>query len=138
MIEITEKPLSPELVVEKVKCRTSGCVVTYVGLIREQSQGKKVTSVEYQDTDSSAANTLQEIASEIKKKWQLDNVAISHRTGKLMVGEINLVVAIASAHRSEGFAACQYAIDRFKQQLPTKKTESYTDGTVCIEDRNMS
>ena len=138
MIEITEKPLSPELIIERVKCSASGCVVTYVGLIREQSQGKKVTSVEYQDTDRSAENTLQEIAKEIKKTWQVDNVAISHRIGKLMVGEINLVVAIASAHRSEGFAACQYAIDRFKQQLPTKKTERYTDGTIHIEDKNIS
>jgi len=137
MIEVTEKPLSPELVVEKAKSSASGCVVTYVGLIREQSQGKQVISVEYQDTDKSAENALRGIASEIRQKWQVENIAISHRIGKLMVGEINLVVAIASAHRSEGFAACQYAIDRFKQRLPTKKTECYTDGTVRIEDRNV-
>ena len=127
MIEITEKPISPELVVNKVKTDSSGCVVTYVGLIRDYSQGKPVLSVEYEDTEGTAEKRLQEIASEIRQKWQLNNLAICHRIGKLKVGEINLVVAIAAAHRQEGFAACQYAIDRFKEILPTKKKETYRD-----------
>jgi len=125
MIEITEKPISPELVVNKVKTDSSGCVVTYVGLIRDYSRGRQVLSVEYEDTEGKAENRLQEIASEIRQRWQLDNLAICHRIGKLQVGEINLVVAIAAAHRQEGFAACQYAIDRFKELLPTKKKETY-------------
>lgn len=127
MIEITKTPISPERVIEKVKNDSSGCVVTYVGLIRNRSQGRPVLSVEYMDSDGSATRTLQEIADEAKNKWPIENIAISHRTGKLMVGEINLVIAVASAHRSEGLAACQYAIDQFKQRLPTQKTESYRD-----------
>jgi len=127
MIEITEKPISPELVVNKVKTDSSGCVVTYVGLIRDYSQGKQVLSVEYEDTEGTAEKRLQELASEIGQRWQLNNLAICHRIGKLKVGEINLVVAIAAAHRQEGFAACQYAIDRFKEIMPTKKKETYKD-----------
>ena len=125
MIEITENPISPELVINKVKTDSSGCVVTYVGLIRDYSQGKPVLSVEYEDTEGTAERRLQEIASEIGQRWQLNNLAICHRIGKLKVGEINLVVAIAAAHRQEGFAACQYAIDRFKEILPTTKKETY-------------
>jgi molybdopterin synthase catalytic subunit len=128
MIEVTESPLSPERVVEKVKSDGSGCVVTYVGLIRNQSQGRPVLSVEYRDPDGSAARTLEELADEARNRWPIENVAISHRTGKLKVGDINLVVAVASAHRAEGFAACQYLIDRFKERLPTRKTETYRDG----------
>ena len=128
MIEITETPISPERVIEKVKTDSSGCVVTYVGLIRNRSQDRPVLSVEYQDPDGSATSTLQEIANEAKNRWPIENIAISHRIGKLMVGEVNLVVAVASAHRVEGFAACQYTIDQFKQRLPTEKTESYRDG----------
>ena len=128
MIEVTESPLSPERVVEKVKSDGSGCVVTYVGLIRNQSQGRPVLSVEYQDPDGSAARTLEELADEARNRWPIENVAISHRTGKLKVGDINLVVAVAAAHRVEGFAACQYLIDRFKERLPTQKTETYRDG----------
>jgi len=133
MIEITEEPISPELVVNKVKTDSSGCVVTYIGLIRGYSRGKPVLSVEYEDVEGKAEKKLQEIAGEIKQKWQLDNIAIYHRIGKLKVGDINLVVAIASAHRGEGFAACQYAIDRFKQKLPTRKKETYQDGSIWVE-----
>ena len=132
MIEITERPISPELVVNKIRTDSSGCVVTYVGLIRSHSQGKPVLSVEYKDSERTAENELQEIASEIRQKWQINNLAICHRIGKLEVGDINLVVAIASAHRQEGFAACQYAIDQFKQKLPTQKKETYEDGSTLV------
>ena len=130
MICITDQPISPELVVNEVKTDSSGCVVTYVGLIREQSRGKPVLSVEYEDAEGKAEDRLREIASEIKQKWPVNNVAIYHRTGKLKVGDINLVVAVASAHREEGFAACQYAINQFKRKLPTGKRETYKDGSV--------
>lgn len=131
MICITDKPISPELVVNQVKTDSSGCVATYVGLIRDNSQGRPVLSVEYQDADGNAESRLSEIADEIKQKWSVNNVAIYHRVGKLKVGDISLVVAISAAHRSEGFAACQYAIDRFKQKLPTQKRETYQDGTCA-------
>lgn len=134
MIHITDKPISPELVVNEVKTSSSGCVVTYVGLIREESRGKSVLSVEYEDTDENAEDRLREIADEIKQKWPVNNVAIYHRVGKLEVGDINLVVAIAAAHREEGFAASQYAIDQFKSKLPTKKRETYQDSSVFIGD----
>ena len=133
MIEITEKPISPELVVSKVKTVSSGCVVTYIGLIRNYSRSKPVLSVEYEDVGGKAEKRLQEIAGEIEQKWPLNDVAICHRIGKLKVGDINLVVAIAAAHREEGFAACQYAIDQFKQKLPTRKKETYQDGSVWVE-----
>ena len=66
MIEITEKPISPQKVIDKVKSDSSGCVVTYVGLIRDRSRGKPVFSVQYQDSEGNAENTLQEIASEAR------------------------------------------------------------------------
>jgi molybdopterin synthase catalytic subunit len=130
MIQITDKPISPEQVVSRVKTPDSGCVVTYIGLIRDNSHGKPVLSVEYRDTDGKAADRLREIAEEIKQKWPVNGVAICHRVGKLKVGEINFVVAISAGHRGEGFAASQYAVDRFKQKLPTTKRETYLDGSV--------
>ena len=133
MVEITEKPISPEWVINKARNDSSGCVVTYIGLIREYSQGKPVLSVEYQDSKGNAESTLQEIANETRHRWQIENIAICHRIGKLRVGEINLVVAVASAHRGEGFTACQYTIDQFKLRLPTKKTETYHDSSVRID-----
>ena len=130
MIEIANTTLSPELVIGKVASEGSGCVVTYVGLIRNKSRNKSVISVEYRDPTGNAVDVLSQIASEAGQKWPVENIAISHRIGQLQVGEVNLVVAVASAHRGEGFSACQYIIDQFKQRLPTAKTETYQDGTV--------
>jgi len=131
MVKITTQILSPEAVVKETKTDDSGCVATYVGLIRDNSKGKKVLSVEYSDPDGSAENSLQQIINEAMKKWQLNAMTIHHRIGKLKVGDINLVVAVAAGHRVEGFAACQFAIDQFKDRLPTKKRETYTDGSFC-------
>jgi molybdopterin synthase catalytic subunit len=71
MIEITERLISPELVVNKVKTDSSGCVLTYIGLIRGYSRDKGVLSVEYEDVEGTAEVELQQIASETRQKWQL-------------------------------------------------------------------
>lgn len=125
MIEITEKPISPEYVINQTRTTGSGCVATYVGLIRDNSHGKAVKSVEYRDPDGSAKEKLQKLAAETQKKWKIENISIFHRIGVLKVNDINLVVAVAAAHRGEGFAACAYVIDEFKSSLPTEKKELY-------------
>jgi molybdopterin synthase catalytic subunit len=130
MIEITNKTISPDAVVNKAKTNGSGCVVTYIGVIRQSSRGKNVLSVEYKDTRGDAAAKLQRVVDEARQKWQLEGVAFTHRVGKLNVGDINLVVAVAAAHRTEGFAASQFIIYRFKEELPTSKIETYQDGTI--------
>jgi molybdopterin synthase catalytic subunit len=124
-IKITEKPIHPEEIINKAKCDTSGCVVTYVGLIRNNSYGKPVLSVEYRDSDGKAEDRLTELAEDIKRKFPLNDLAMCHRVGTLAVGDINLVFAFACGHRQEGFAACSYAIDKFKSTLPTSKKETY-------------
>jgi molybdopterin synthase catalytic subunit len=134
MIKITGKPISPETVINQAKTSGSGCVVTYVGLIRDNSHGKRVLTVEYKDADGKAEDGLRQIAAEIKQKFPVNAVAICHRVGKLKVGDINFVVAIAAAHRGEGFAASQYAVDRFKESLPTEKKETYQDGSVLTRE----
>jgi molybdopterin synthase catalytic subunit len=131
MIELTQKPISPELVIRKVKTGSSGCVATYVGLIRDSSHGKAVLWVEYKNRVG-AKRGLERIAREIEQKWPVNNIAICHRIGKLKVGDINFLVAIAAAHRKEGFAACRYAVDRFKELMPTRKIETYIDGSTSV------
>ncbi len=130
MIQITNKPISPELVVNQAKSPESGCVATYVGLIRDNSRGKAVLSVEYTDVDGHASERLEDIVQEIKRKYPVNNVVIYHRIGKLSVGDINLVVAVGAAHRTEGITAVAYAVDLFKDRLPTVKKETYLDGTI--------
>ena len=134
MIDITTKPISPEQVIGRAKTGGSGCVATYIGLIRDNSHGKKVLSVAYQDKDGKAIESIRKIVAEAKQKWQVENIAFTHRIGKLKVGDINLVVAVAAGHRGEAFAACQYIIDRFKESLPTHKIETYQDGSTLDHD----
>ena len=133
MVIITEEAISPDTIVTQAKTKKSGCVVTYVGLIRESSQGKLVLSVEYRDPEGRAEKRLNQIVSDTKRRWTVNNIAICHRIGRLEVGDINLVVAVASAHREEGFAACQYIIDQFKEKLPTLKKETYRDGSTSVQ-----
>jgi len=135
VIEISRQPISPESVISQVKTPGSGCVATYVGLNRDKFQGKAVLSVEYADPAGTAKAGLEQIASEIKQKWAVEGVAICHRIGQLEVGDINFLVAVASAHRQEAFDACRYAVDRFKELLPTHKTETYRDGSTRIEGK---
>jgi molybdopterin synthase catalytic subunit len=130
MISITNKPLSPEEIVNKAKTSDSGCVATYVGLIRDNSRDKKVKSVEYTDVDGKASERLETIAAEIQRSFPVNSVVIYHRIGVLKVGDINLVVAIGAGHRGEGLAAVARTVDLFKEKLPTAKKETYTDGTT--------
>jgi molybdopterin synthase catalytic subunit len=132
-IKIVNTPIRPEEVISQAKSDDSGCVVTYVGLIRNLSHEKGVLFVEYQDMDGNAEKRLKELAEEIRQKFAVNNLALCHRVGKLNVGDINLVFAFGCGHRQEGFAACSYAIDKFKSMMPTKKTETYQDGTICQE-----
>jgi molybdopterin synthase catalytic subunit len=129
-IKIVNQPIDPAEVIKQSKSRDSGCVATYVGLIRDNSHDKPVHSVEYRDTEGKAESRLRDLAEEIQKKFPVNNIAMCHRVGVLNVGDINIVFAFAAGHRQEGFAACQYAVDRFKETMPTAKKETYTDGTV--------
>jgi molybdopterin synthase catalytic subunit len=130
MIKITNKPLSPEAVVNQAKTPNSGCVATYVGLIRDNSRDKRVKTVEYRDADGRAAERLEAIAEEIRHGFPVNSVVIYHRIGVLKVGDINLVVAIGAGHRGEGLAAVARTVDLFKEKLPTEKKETYLDGTT--------
>ena len=127
---IVREPISPEAVVNLVRTRDSGCVVTYVGLIRDNSHGKAVRSVEYSDPKGTAEQGLKSIINEAMRRWPLNSMAIYHRVGVLNVNDINLAVAIGAGHRGEGLAACAFAVDEFKAKLPTVKKETYADGAV--------
>ncbi len=129
---ITKEKLSPDSVIDQVRSRDSGCVVTYVGLIRDNSRGRQVRTVEYQDDTGRAEAALEGIIRECMSRWPLNAMAIYHRVGVLNVNDCNLLVAIGAGHRGEGLAACAFAVDQFKARLPTAKIETYTDGSVYL------
>ena len=135
MIEITSKPLSPQSVIDKVKKDDYGAIVTFVGTVRSTTRGRNVAFLEVETRDEKAEAKLREVVSEINQKWQLHNIAICRRIGKLRVGEIALVIAVAAPHRQEAFQACQYAVDRLKQGGITTEKEIYETGESPAESR---
>lgn len=127
-IELTYKPIIPEAVTSKVLRDSHGAVVTFLGTVRDHSEGKKVSYLEYEAYPEMAVKKLEELTEEIKQRWGVEDVAIIHRLGHLEVGEIAVVIAVASPHRKEAFEACQYAIDRLKALVPIWKKEAFQDG----------
>jgi molybdopterin synthase catalytic subunit len=127
-IEITTAPISTEAVAEMVKRDSYGALVTFVGMVRDNSEGQRVLYMEYEAFLEMAHKKLAEVADEVRARWQPLDIAISHRVGRLEVGEVALAIAVASPHRKEAFAACQYAVDRIKEIVPIWKKEIREDG----------
>lgn len=127
-IELTHKPISPEAVTAKVLKDKHGAVVTFLGTVRDHSEGKAVRYLEYEAYPEMAIKMLKELVDEVRQKWGIEDVAITHRLGRMDIGEVSVVIAVASPHRKEAFEACQYAIDRLKETVPIWKKEVFEDG----------
>jgi molybdopterin synthase catalytic subunit len=80
-----------------------------------------------------ALRKLEEIGSRAKTKFQIRDIAIVHRLGRMEIGEASVVIAVTSAHRGAAFDACRFTIDTLKQVVPIWKKEFYEDGEVWIE-----
>ena len=133
MIQITDKPLDPEAITAQVERDTNGAVVTFLGNTRSSTGDRTVLHLEYEAYRPMADHKLAEVADEMRQRWGVQDVAIAHRLGRLEVGETSLVVAVASPHRKEAFAACQYSVDRIKQTVPIWKKEFFEGGEVWVE-----
>ena len=126
---ITFAPLSLEEVYALAEDPANGAVVVMSGTVRNQTDGKPVVALEYQAYQPMALRVFEGIASDIRQTWDdVNRVIIYHRTGRLEIGEISVLVAVGSPHRSEAFAACQYAIDTLKHNAPIWKKEHWADG----------
>ncbi|MFQ6039940.1 MAG: molybdenum cofactor biosynthesis protein MoaE [Candidatus Poribacteria bacterium] len=128
MFKIVESEISIQDVIDAVDTPEAGAVVTFVGVVRDNSKGRMVRYLEFEAYQPMAEKKMREIADEIYAKWGLDKVAMLHRIGRLEIGEVIVTIAVASPHRNEAFAACQYAIDRLKEAVPIWKREVWQDG----------
>ena len=140
MIVITEQPLDPEEFTNRVRRDGNGAVVTFLGTTRDFSEGKRVVHLEYEAYEEMAYKKLEEIRQELKAEFGVADVAIAHRLGPVDIGQISLVVAVASPHRKEAFLACHEAVNRLKQIVPIWKKEVFEDGAhwVACEDHEFA
>jgi molybdopterin synthase catalytic subunit len=108
-------------------------VAAFVGLVRDRNAGRDVLWLVYEAYAPLAVATFERIGVEAGARWPSVRLAIHHRTGRIEIGEASVVIAAASPHRSDAFAACRYAIERVKQIAPVWKHEHFVGGEVWIE-----
>ena len=140
MIEISHDPLEPERITSVVRNDSNGAVVTFLGTTRDNFQGKRVVTLEYEAFEEMAIKKMEEIRTELQAEFSIEDVAIAHRIGAVPIGQISLVVAVASPHRKEAFLACHKAVDRLKEIVPIWKKEVFEEGSrwVACEDHEFS
>ncbi len=132
MITISDKPLDIQAVIEAVQTESAGAMNVFIGTVRNQTAQKNVVGLDYEAFEAMAIKKMQEIADEAKAKFPVLSVAIAHRVGKLKLGEVAVVIAVATPHRAESFAACKFIIDTLKEVVPIWKKEIFEDGEVWV------
>jgi MoaE-MoaD fusion protein len=129
---LSEEPLSLEAVVEEVASEEAGAVATFVGTTRIHSRGRTVTQLEYEAYEGMAEREMETIADELKARYELCEIAVHHRIGRVGIGERSVVIAVSAPHRADALAACKDAIDALKERVPLWKKEVYEGGEEWI------
>ena len=132
-MEISAAPLDAAAVTAAVARAGDGAVATFVGLVRRENAGRQVLWLDYEAYAPLALKAFARIADEASAEWPAVRLVIHHRTGRVEIGEASVVIAAASPHRADAFAACRYAIERIKQIAPIWKHEHFAGGEVWIE-----
>ena len=131
--KITDAVLDPTALHDLVLSPRAGAVSLFVGVVRDNNLGRDVDFLEYDAYPAMATKVMRQIAAEIRDRWDVLDIAMHHRIGRLEIGEASVAVAVASAHRGEGIEACHYGIDRLKAIVPIWKKEVWADGEEWIE-----
>ena len=134
-VAVTSEPLDLQGLIEEIS-RTStadGAIASFVGLVREENQGRRVSYLEYEAYEPLAIRALQLIVDEARETWADTRIGVHHRTGRLELGEASVIIVAASPHRAHAFAACRYTIERVKQIVPIWKHEHFEGGDVWLE-----
>jgi molybdopterin synthase catalytic subunit len=129
---LTEDPIDLGAVVAEVTDERAGAVATFIGTTRVQSRGKTVRYLEYEAYEGMAEQEMARIAEELERRYDLCEIAISHRVGRVEIGETSVAIAVSAPHRGDALAACKDAIDTLKQTVPLWKKEVYDDGEEWI------
>ena len=132
LFAMTTEPIDPRAVEALVAADDAGAIVTFTGTVRNHARGRDVIALDYEAYEPAAEKQMGVIGVEVLDRWPGMRIAIHHRHGYLEPGIASVVIACASAHRAEAFAAAEYAIDRIKQIVPIWKKEHYTDGSVWV------
>lgn len=113
----------------------AGAISTFIGVTRNNFQGKDVLTLEYEAYVPMALQVLLDICKQLQNKWDVTKVAVAHRTGVVAVGESSVIIVVSSPHRRASLDAVSWAIDELKAVVPIWKKEVYTDGSTWKENQ---
>jgi molybdopterin synthase catalytic subunit len=133
LFKVTPRRIGVGGVIRSVLDIEAGAIVVFIGTVRRLSRGREIEHLEYESYREMAVREFERIAVEIKNRWNVRRIAIVHRTGRLRVGEVSVVIAISASHREEAYRASRYAIERLKESVPIWKKEVWEGGEEWIE-----
>jgi molybdopterin synthase catalytic subunit len=130
-LALTEAPLPVEAVVSWATTPGAGAVVSFLGTVRDHSEGREgVVGLDYEAYGEEALRVFAEIAADTRKRWpDVDRIALLHRTGPLALSDVSVAVVVSAPHRPEAFAAARHGIDTLKESAPIWKREHWADGS---------
>jgi molybdopterin synthase catalytic subunit len=130
MIRLTPDPIDHAVLTEAVRRPDCGAVVTFLGTVRDLTDGKVTVALDYEAYPGMSEKKMAEIERETRARWPVGEMMMVHRTGHLDVGEVSVAVAVSCPHRAQAFEACRHAIDRLKELVPIWKKENWADGST--------
>jgi len=132
--EIVDHPIDTDRVIARAASPKAGAISTFLGVVRDNSLGRRVLYLFYEAYPPMALKEMAAIETEMRSRWSIESIAISHRVGRLEIGEASVVIAVSSPHRKDAIEACHFAIDRLKQTVPIWKKEYWEGGEIWIEN----
>ena len=129
---LTHGPMNLTSVVVEVVDEQAGAIATFLGTVRAHSRDRDVIALEYEAYEEMAEEVMAGIADELRTRYELCKVAMSHRLGRVEVGETSVAIAVSAPHRQDALAACADAIEALKSQVPLWKKELYVGGEEWI------
>jgi molybdopterin converting factor subunit 1 len=127
---IVRGPIDTEGVLKRIKRGEDGAAVVFEGVVRNQTRGRKTLYLDYEAYEQMALDQMEGLADQALKQFQVREVAMVHRLGRLEIGETSVLIVVASAHRAAAFDACRWLIDTLKRTVPIWKKEYFEDGAV--------
>src|SRR5215218_1759997 len=131
--ELTNDPIDITSVARRVVPAECGATVTLDGYVRKFTKGRETLHLYYEGYEPMALKEMQKLIEKAKNDFEISQVGIVHRLGRLEIGETSVVISVAAPHRRAAFAACEWIIRELKRTVPIWKKEVYADGEVWVE-----
>ena len=131
--KITRKKIDSAAVLAEIKRPEDGAAAMFEGVVRNHSRGRRTLFLEYEAYENMALKQMELLAQQAISQFQIRDVALIHRLGRLEIGETSVLIVVASAHRAAAFDACRWLIDTLKRTVPIWKKEHFEDGAVWAD-----